>query len=703
VTATVHSFADARDGRVKPKTLSTVAQSLWSLMEAGYLEAHQLMLEQADDVLFDWAERGERTRECMNLMRTLRISRDSLRQDFEKALRTAPLQSRGARDLADFDISELALQDGEAVELGIAAQNVVSRVEGRLTRNLFDVRVRLREAENRLGAEVPEVLLDPRLGVDGLVDSLGSLNADVTERLVMIKLYERQLLARFPAMILAVSAKLDELGVPRSVRPMAPPAAHEGGRASAPPMAADPNIAGAPSVAVHSEALAATAEQIARSIPGGGGWHDGDLLAAIQALLQTLHQRSGVPSAGLSVAPGAGVPALGLPSANLLGQRAAMAGELLQAYVGDPLVSHDIREALSSVSAPVLRVALADPALLSNRTHPVRAALDRLAVLGRRVGDTEARAYMAAALVADIESAAEVAAPPDAEANEALIDGDSLSAFREELRDGVRERQRWIVEAAQVRARTEIETRLRRHPGVPEVARTYLSTAVEPLVGILLMRVGDGGELWSLLMRVVDRLLVTLDANLPTDPREVDSLARSLEAMMRAAGFSNTRRDRLLSEWRQLCKGLGDGSIAAPQESVVAPVPAAPPAAGPAKAPDAVPQGTVAEKSETIAAVPQATAAADPEDPEAVVVSFFTVGAWFKVHDPDFPRARYGQVASMQDDAEGVSFVSVTGRTRFTLGWAALIAGVREGKTMPLSRDPAFFAARDRLTAAVGG
>lgn len=587
------------------------------LLQAGYLDAYQLMLEQSGEALQDWAERGELGRECRRLMQMLRSAAPELRVEFEDALRDAPLRKARRMLAADGE-----LQDGERIELAVAAHNIATRLEGRLARSLLDTRRRLRLASQQLGVDMPDLLLDPRLGIDALPVSSSRLRTDVGERLVMIRLYERQLLARFPSMVMAVAVRLDDLGIPRS-----PAAASSTVRSgSRPPMASDSSAARA----------VAIVDRLTQVFPAvGATWSQAELLRVLTAILAvTPDWERALP-------------------ADVVGRRVAMAGELMQAYLNDPAVGHDVREALTSAGDAILKVALCDAALLEDADHPLRQVLDRMAVVERRVGDRHARIELLRVLADDVEAmATDALARPVAMSTSSV----AMADFRQQLRDAVRLRQRWIGEAARERASAEIQARLSGQ-AVSQADQVFLGDALEPMLAGLLLRLGDGHASWTLMLGLLDRVLAVLITAVEPDPASVAALGRSLEAVMRTAGFSRLRRQRLLEAWQALC------------------------AARPRR---------------------PAAAAQLPASELACILAFFRIGVWFSVQDAASMRPRYGQVAAIDTQTGSVGFASITGRHRFSRPAAQLLTGIRCGRVFPLSPDPLFYSARDRLITAQG-
>lgn len=233
---------------VLPRPLDKVQQRTTELLARLLAE----MLDGADDRLFDLAEsaaEGERDR-YFDAMRELRVKRAGLETGFRQALhnsfRTLAVDhSGGVLGSPDFDMDSLALVNEDEVEIGVAIDNMARKARGGCDEQLriFNHRLEyLFEGRHEFGERRNP--LEPRQVAECFRLCVDKLELDIRSVLIVLKLFERMVLAEIGPVVAEANQYLIDAGIlPEIKAPPIRPVRGPAGRAYAPAAAAVPGQA----------------------------------------------------------------------------------------------------------------------------------------------------------------------------------------------------------------------------------------------------------------------------------------------------------------------------------------------------------------------------------------------------------------------------------------------------------------------------
>lgn len=385
----------------------------------------QRMLENVDDTLFDFAGRSQSMEERRNLFDAMRVLRKSARvliEGYEAAL----LGTKPAGEVAR-DFEEWTLVNDEAVEEDIVVSRVVARIEDAAKQALWEFKIRM---ENLPGGDPQEKTFE-RLRPAGITkafrESVGAITIDPSTKLILFKLFERQLVSDSSTVYEGINLRLEAAGVSSKTLARRDPASHlppgEPERREPPEFVASYVNKVAPSYQIPA-AMSSVVASAFGPVGGGGGIAGGAGYGGVPGM-------SGPPgAAGAYAGPGlqgpGGQQRLSLVSQLLLDQTRGWDGTQGQAA--------------SQLLVPLLRIALGDPTFFSDPQHPARAVLSSL--VGATAGTPEGRLADAAdrlnALASGVQASGPVAPLSGAELRQFLLSqrsaGASTSARIEEGR-----------------------------------------------------------------------------------------------------------------------------------------------------------------------------------------------------------------------------------------------------------------------------
>ena len=186
---------------------------------SSYLED---MLDGADDRLYDLAEKetdSERER-YFDAMRELRVQRAGLTAGLKQAIQHQfaclgqGQEQAESLENAKFDLDSLALVNEEELETSVALDNMARRARNGCAEQLKVLCHRL-EYLFESKAEITERNnpLEPRQLVDAFNQGLEKLSLDIKARLIILKLFEREVMAETGFMVSEANKVLVDAGV----------------------------------------------------------------------------------------------------------------------------------------------------------------------------------------------------------------------------------------------------------------------------------------------------------------------------------------------------------------------------------------------------------------------------------------------------------------------------------------------------------
>ncbi len=306
------------------------------------------VFEQADDTLFDSAEKAGNNQEqtiYFDSMRLLRKQRAPAEARFKQAIQeTFSRFSKGTLESLHQNDSqmpeELSLVDDVELEEDLAISNMVSKAENRNARTLYALNQRLTVISGGRKVEDDNNPVGPEWVAKACRDAFDLIEVDIRIKLILYKLFDKHVMSRLSELYEQLNQRFIEAGVlpqiqhnvagrnpaagaggsynPPGSEPLEPLLPEDGGMvdpatgqpldpATGLPMGAPPAAGNIPAASMAGGVPAA-----APAASGGGvGSALGQLVNNISNLLRL---RRGQPAAG-NTAPGA-APAQGVPASN---------------------------------------------------------------------------------------------------------------------------------------------------------------------------------------------------------------------------------------------------------------------------------------------------------------------------------------------------------------------------------------------------
>jgi hypothetical protein len=539
-------------------------------MAVGVLgEQLREMFDKADDILFDSAEKaraGDEQRLYLDTMRIVRVQRAKIIGAFQQSLRDALAGiSTGDKDAAALssldDMSQWSLQDGDALEERIAVSNMETKAASLHAHELVELQRRLARLSDMAGDGVTSESMAPARIIRAFQNSMRDLPVDFPIKLVIYKLFDRVVVGRLSEVFVGANQLLAVHGIePRSDsptaavrRPSAPSPARGASTPNVPHWAGDleqttlgafsaPMYGGAPSSAAPFGAQALHAMPMQ-----GGQWGapQGAAGAYTDAVLShDIAQILGAYSQGR--APQA--PSW-LPPENV-----ALVARMFDGFYRDARLPDHLKPMLAKLQMPVMKAALNDRRFFADPQHPARRTVNDLFEMLLQFGtaETAPKPQMVSELQGLIDAVSQTfnLDPDKLRANQVdAIDERTAESFLREQEDLQHKKNRARVE----RVRRVVAHELRQRIGerrLPSGVTRLMLSGFGPLLCLDYIRNGIEGASWNQTMRLVDRVLASLQpiqGSTAERASEEAEIIASISRRLASIGFSEQRLEEILS------------------------------------------------------------------------------------------------------------------------------------------------------------
>lgn len=586
------------DGRRAPSATSEVAllSDCRDMAAKALAQALSKTLDKAVDEFFELSEVAlhfEMRNLYMDAMTLVRDRRSEIERgfklDFMQSFGREARREKGSQHDNTFSSGELSLVDPDDLEESLAAINIANGIHEDCAEELFGI-------EKRMGVllQDPDLAftnnpLGPEVIGKSFVGGMKAMDCPVKVKLLLVTLFNKRMPREIKGMYQDINRYLVERGILEKIRV---------GARRAPAVAASAVAGNSPSAAVQA--------------PGGAGG-DGDLFAALQTLLTQGVPR---PSAGGGGVPGfrgdsaapvaaelpgnllsilgaltrlqqgnmaalaeAGMPLQGFQSGdgstNVLRQLkdGAMAENMRQVdsmtldivamlfdyILDDRRIPDGLKALIGRLQIPALKVAMLDKAFFSQRSHPARRLLDRLAEAA--IGWDDAEGHEGGLYRKMEELVQRVLSEFDDRLgvfSEVLEDFDSYLAEEKKRADALtgitvqvvhRQEQR---EIARIVAHDEIRRRVQAGQ-VSEVILEFLVGCWEPALAAVHAQSGEGSESWGKAIETMDELIWSVAPKREPDDRKrlvamLPGLLKRLQDGMALAGVADATRDQFFTK-----------------------------------------------------------------------------------------------------------------------------------------------------------
>lgn len=663
-------------------------------------ERMKAMFDGADDLLFEFAERSTNDsdrRLFFDTMRTVRLGRKNLLARFTAAIEAGfvPASSPVASEpVATITEDQMALQNTEALELGIAVSNMIGKAEGLYRQLVWDISSRLQTLSSEQGASIAPNALAPETICTAFRKSAESLEVEFAVELVIFKLFDRFIVGELGDLYGRVLQFLKQSGL-KAAQTRVGPAGNrrvDGARPDFAPVSASPwdsLVSGS----ATSQAELAAALVAAPSL-------DLATLAALRQLQGTDYSSgstmlgpggaSSYSNAHLAAdltaaAQGQTILGWGAKQTTAYMQRASLVGHMFNDILTDPYLPAAIRGQFEALRLATIKVALRDLAFVSEPDHPVRGLINELAAMATaaRAASGEDSLARIAELVGEIQKQFDVAADllrkPSAEVE--LLDTEQAERFLEQQAAQTTARRHAMVKKVRRVIAEELQLRAR-GTAITDDLKPLLHSAWAPMMAMQLLQHGPESEQWLEGLRLLDRVLLCLHRDHPEArvPEQRQALVADLASVFTEVKLGE---DRL----RAALDGFGRAIDAAAAEATAAQVAEADEVVEPADTVDTVETREPASQDAEGPAEGETIAPKDDEGAQLLEM-LLQPGAWFLVHDHDRGEPRWMKAVAFYAGLDCGAFAEFNGGNTLIVKAKPLLDDLVARRTVPVDLSP---------------
>lgn len=378
------------------------------------------VFQDGDDALFDRSERAGNFNQQsthFDIMRRLRLAKVDLAARAFEAVQAELARLLGTRNerfgrvLSAPPSDTLSLVDPDTIESEVAAQAAASRVRNRYTQDFQALSKRFATVQWVPHEGDQNNTIGPEMLCMGFLQALTHFECTLETRLVLMKLFERELLKACETLLMRAHAAMNacQVAVDVPYRTFQRPTQPATGPAAALPAAAASGATPGPDLGIAGTSFA---------VPAGGFTADQAVLHSLRELINALGLRYAAhhrfqPGSGLPIATrqelSQAIQAVALQFDSSLGQRPEvlssaivetlaqqrngstvqirpldaglidLIGLMFDYTVSDRHLPAELQAILGHLQIPYLKLALADPQFLARREHPARLLLNELA------------------------------------------------------------------------------------------------------------------------------------------------------------------------------------------------------------------------------------------------------------------------------------------------------------------------------------
>ncbi|MFN3397605.1 MAG: DUF1631 domain-containing protein, partial [Sulfurimicrobium sp.] len=541
------------------------------------VQALSSMMGKAVDDLFALAEQSLNF-EMRNLyMEAMTLARDKhgiiearFKQQFVQGFNKEIRREKNAPHENALDAAEFSLVAPDDLEESLAVVNIANSIHGDSAEELFGL-------DKRLGVLLrdPDLLntnnpLGPEVIGKSFMNSMQDLDCPVKVKLLLVTLFNKYMPHQIKSIYQEINQHLVEKGVLEKIR-VGARKRPESSAASLPEHAdAAPE---APAASAETGLFATLQQLLSRGVAWGSGTPLGQGLGAavLGSLTRLQHGRpEGVVGADSKL--DAALLANGQVNvlheirnssvAGAMGQIDAMTLDIVAMlfdYILDDRRIPDAMKALiGRLQIPVLKVAMLDKTFFSQKSHPARKLLDRLAEIS--IGWNESEGHQGG-LYQEV----------DVLIQRILNEFDDQVGIFAEVLDGLEQflreekkrsdtltglsaqhiHHREQEEIARIMAHDEIRRRI--HSGqLPEVIGNFLVSCWEDVLAAAYTQAGEDGEPWARAIETMDELVWSATPKRAADERKqlvslLPGLLKRLQDGMALVGISDAERDQFFA------------------------------------------------------------------------------------------------------------------------------------------------------------
>ena len=413
-------------GRSGGREAKPLPNPLIKLRELTKQHVHSLLrklFDGADDALFAMADKAGTNNEqtvYFDAMRELRLQKKHIATSVVKSLirsfnEVGSYRARYISEQSNQVSEELSLIQNEDLEVRVAVEGMISRLRGVSGKSLEELKLRVEHLLQSEPLELDQVPASPEVLCDGFMDGCEGLDIDIRAQLVILKLFERFVLADMVKAYDDSNALMVQLGVMPVMRKASAPQT----RPSAPSAGAP--VPGAPANPVHHVAPGSAQTPMShyaqetgggmvggqledlRNLLHGGQLQGGAVTGAEPPTLSSVYYSQNDLIGALSAFQGEQLESLGnfgpsqlIDFRSLLSQKLAqgscdadysemdsdvinLVSMLFEFILDDRQLQPTMKALIARMQIPILKVALMDRNFFNKGGHPARKLLNLIA------------------------------------------------------------------------------------------------------------------------------------------------------------------------------------------------------------------------------------------------------------------------------------------------------------------------------------
>ena len=672
--------AAAADTVAQPGQSENLVRALEQFMSTIIGDQLTAMLDSADEILFEMAEKagnGNEQRLYFDALRVIRIERARLLRTFQDNLQQAFAAGRNERSAAGIDLDDMdnwSIQGSEETEEIVAAANLESKASALYQKELFELENRLETLSSRSAQEVSPKLIAPARIFDAFRHTVKGLEVEFPIKQVIYRLAERSLLGNLGQVYTGANQMLEARGYePSRYRPPS-------SRAEATPS----TPAAAPAPADAMGAAGASAGGSAYAPPGGGGGGAGASSTAWPSGLSASRLMEGLATAGkpggavqsytdshLAQDIGAALDAMSqgrpysgwIPPSNV-----ALTGQMFDTLYQDRQLPEAARPLLRRLQYPVMKTALADSSFFSNPQHPVRKLVhDIHGMLASADSASEQEIGRLADLIEHLLRQFEVAPERlnrSAERAPAVSE-EQADQFLAEQKERQAAHRAQILEKVRRLVAQELKLRTSAHR-VPETVMPLLLSGFGPLLAVNVLRGGMRGIPWKESIALLERVLASIEPGLlPHEHQSAEEaeIVTSITERLIGIGLPHEKVQKLVAALLEIYQKQALEQAVHPVVGLNTAVPPPPPPVS-----------------------PEVQAAAAAQQALSVIL---TTGSWFQVWDAPNNQRRWLKLHAYMPARDAIVFDDFTGENHLRIQASTLIRDLIAGRSAPVDPNPA--------------
>lgn len=396
----MRKFAGKLDSRA-----GAVMRTLQEANAGGLRKLTGEMLDQADDILFDLANKAESNAAqqlYFDAMRNVRLQRTAIEAGFANAMAEVFVRFAAGKPIGNAETEQLAeelslsLVDEEDMEEQVALKNMSAKAERDCYHELFELTVRLASLTRRNELDETAHPFYPGVVARAFADALTPMDMDIKVRLILYKLFEKHVLSHERELLKEANRLLVREGILPKIRHRvrkSPAGVGAPGSYGAGPVGSAP-LSGSEFFDDQLAPVSPGAVTGGYMLGGGGAGNAGgfagfvpqtsNLVGALSAL-QGYVVEHGYPQDLSPEQVGAQLVQLSRRIGASTGadsnheQTIGMVSMVFDYILDDADVPDRVKALIARLQIPLLKVALLDPEFFSRRRHPARVLLNEIA------------------------------------------------------------------------------------------------------------------------------------------------------------------------------------------------------------------------------------------------------------------------------------------------------------------------------------